>query len=129
MPLIIVAARNIKEANDNSSYKESYVVEDIGLQDFFFIYRNEFKHYYIYHKLNPAGISKVDKTEVVLIKEFAESVRYFIENKVDNNFELENRIIDQCNVSITKVKRYIARLLKVVDYAMKNNDDIFGLGD
>lgn len=45
MALVIVSAKSIKEANEksiNKKDKNSYIIEDKGLQDFFFEYKDNF---------------------------------------------------------------------------------------
>lgn len=128
MALVIVSAKNIKEAYEKSLYKkekEAYIVEDNELQDFFFFYKDSFKYYEYYYKLNPDGISKIDAAEVIYVKLFAENVMKFIEN----NNEIEDIIIDKFNVSKTKVRKYIEKLIKLSDFAIKNCDELIGLGD
>ena len=128
MALVIVSAKNIKEANEksiNKKDKKSYIIEDKGLQDFFFEYKDNFSYYDIYYKLEPCGTSKIDNSDIVYIKEFAESVMNFIET----NKELDNESIEKFNVSLSKVKRYIEKLIKLTQYAMIDSDNLIGLGD
>lgn len=128
MALIIVSAKNINEANEksiNKKDKKSYIIEDKGLQDFFFEYKDSFSYYDIYYKLEPYGTSKIDNSDIVYIKEFAESVMNFIVT----NTELENESIEKFNVSLSKVKRYIKKLIKLTQYAIINSDNLIGLGD
>lgn len=128
MALVIVSAKNIKEAYERSVYnkeKESYIIEDEGLQDFFFEYKDSLKHYDLYSKLEPYGTSEIDNSDVIYIKEFAESVMSFIE--INNN--LENKIIERFNVSIPRVNNFIKKLIELSQYAIINNDNLIGLGD
>ena len=128
MALLIVSAKNIKEANEksiNKKDKKSYIIEDKGLQDFFFEYKDSFSHYDTYYKLEPYGTSKIDNSEIVYIKEFAESVMNFIET----NKELDNESIEKFNVSLSKVKKYIKKLIKLTQYATIYSDNLIGLGD
>lgn len=128
MALVIVSAKNINEANEksiNKKDKKSYIIEDKGLQDFFFEYKDSFSYYDIYYKLEPYGTSKIDNSDIVYIKEFAESVMNFIET----NIELENESIEKFNVSLSKVKRYIKKLIKLTQYAIIYSDNLIGLGD
>ncbi|MDK8277079.1 MAG: hypothetical protein QP763_08525 [Peptoniphilus duerdenii] len=128
MALVIVSAKNINEANEksiNKKDKKSYIIEDKGLQDFFFEYKDSFSYYDIYYKLEPYGTSKIDNSDIVYIKEFAESVMNFIET----NTELENESIEKFNVSLSKVKRYIKKLIKLTQYAIIYSDNLIGLGD
>lgn len=128
MALVIVSAKNINEANEksiNKKDKKSYIIEDNGLQDFFFEYKDSFSYYDIYYKLEPYGTSKIDNSDIVYIKEFAESVMNFIET----NTELENESIEKFNVSLSKVKRYIKKLIKLTQYAIIYSDNLIGLGD
>ena len=128
MALVIVSAKNINEANEksiNKKDKKSYIIEDEGLQDFFFEYKDSFSYYDIYYKLEPYGTSKIDNSDIVYIKEFAESVMNFIET----NTELENESIEKFNVSLSKVKRYIKKLIKLTQYAVIYSDNLIGLGD
>ncbi|MCC2716916.1 hypothetical protein [Finegoldia magna] len=128
MALVIVSAKNINEANEksiNKKDKKSYIIEDKGLQDFFFEYKDSFSYYDIYYKLEPYGTSKIDNSDIVYIKEFAESVMNFIVT----NTELENESIEKFNVSLSKVKRYIKKLIKLTQYAIINSDNLIGLGD
>lgn len=128
MALVIVSAKNINEANEksiNKKDKKSYIIEDKGLQDFFFEYNDSFSYYDIYYKLEPYGTSKIDNSDIVYIKEFAESVMNFIET----NIELENESIEKFNVSLSKVKRYIKKLIKLTQYAIIYSDNLIGLGD
>ncbi|MBU5669291.1 hypothetical protein KQI68_05475 [Peptoniphilus sp. MSJ-1] len=128
MALVIVSAKNINEANEksiNKKDKKSYIIEDEGLQDFFFEYKDSFSYYDIYYKLEPYGTSKIDNSDIVYIKEFAESVMNFIET----NTELENESIEKFNVSLSKVKRYIKKLIKLTQYAIIYSDNLIGLGD
>ena len=70
MALVILSAKNIKEAYDKSVYrknKEAYIIEEKGLQDFFFEYKDSFIHYDKYYKLEPYGTSKIDKSELIYI--------------------------------------------------------------
>lgn len=130
--LIIVSAKNVEEAYKNivdKGKRFTYIFEERGLQDFFFEYRDSFKSYEKYWKLNPYGVSKVSKEDVFLIKEFAESVNEFIDEKISSNLELENRIIDRFNLSISKIRKYIKSLIKLCDHVIKNNDDLYGIGD
>ena len=96
-----------------------------GLQDFLFFYKDSFKYYEYYYKLNPDGISKIDASEVIYVKLFAENVMKFIE---DNN-EIENTITEKFNVSKSKVRKYIEKLIILSDFAIKNCDELIGLGD
>lgn len=128
MALVIVSAKNINEANEksiNKKDKKSYIIEDKGLQDFFFEYKDSFSYYDIYYKLEPYGTSKIDNSDIVYIKEFAESVMNFIET----NTELENESIEKFNVSLSKVKRYIKKLIELTQYAIIYSDNLIGLGD
>lgn len=128
MALVIVSAKNINEANEksiNKKDKKSYIIEDKGLQDFFFEYKDSFSYYDIYYKLEQYGTSKIDNSDIVYIKEFAESVMNFIET----NTELENESIEKFNVSLSKVKRYIKKLIKLTQYAIIYSDNLIGLGD
>lgn len=128
MALVIVSAKNINEANEksiNKKDKKSYIIEDEGLQDFFFEYKDSFSYYDIYYKLEPYGTSKIDNSDIVYIKKFAESVMNFIET----NTELENESIEKFNVSLSKVKRYIKKLIKLTQYAIIYSDNLIGLGD
>lgn len=128
MALIIVSAKDREDAYEKLiklKKKEAYVEEPKRFQNFIFDYRNELKCYEIYWKLNPYGISKIDNSEIKFIKEFLESVTRFLEE----NEKLENRIIDKYNLSFKKIRNYIGKLMKVLDHAEKNGDDIVGLGD
>ncbi len=128
MALIIVSAKDREDAYNKViklKKKEAYVEEPKGLQNFIFDYKNEFKFYEVYWKLNPYGISKIDNEEIKFIKIFAESVNRFLEE----NEKLENRIIEKYNLSMKKIRNYIDKLMKVLDLAEKNGDDIVGLGD
>lgn len=128
MALVIVSAKNINETNEksiNKKDKKSYIIEDKVLQDFFFEYKDSFSYYDIYYKLEPYGTSKIDNSDIVYIKEFAESVMNFIET----NTELENESIEKFNVSLSKVKRYIKKLIKLTQYAIIYSDNLIGLGD
>ena len=128
MALIIVSAKDREDAYNKViklKKKEAYVVEPKGLQDFIFDYKNEFECYEVYWKLNPDGISKIDNSEIKFIKEFLESVTVFLEE----NEKLENKIIEKYNLSMKKIRNYIDKLMKVLDLAEKNGDDIVGLGD
>ncbi len=128
MALIIVSAKDREDAYEKLiklKNKEAYVEEPKRLQDFIFYYRNELKFYENYLKLNPYGISKIDNREIKFIKEFLESLTRFLEE----NENLENKIIEKYNLSMAKIRKYIGKLMKVLDYAEKNGDDIIGLGD
>ena len=130
--LIIVSAKNVKEAYKNivdKGKRHIYIFEERGLQDFFFEYRNSFKYYDKYWEINPYGVSKVSNGDVFLIKEFAESVKEFVDKKISSNLELENRIIERFNLSISKIRKYIQSLIKLCDHAIKNNDELYGIGD
>lgn len=128
MALIIVSAKDREDAYNKViklKKKEAYVEEPKGLQDFIFDYKNEFEFYEVYWKLNPDGISKIYNEEIKFIKIFAESLSLFLEE----NEKLENRIIEKYNLSFKKIRNYIDKLMKVLDLAEKNGDDIVGLGD
>lgn len=128
MALIIVSAKDREDADNKVielKKKEAYVEEPKGIQNLFFDYKNEFEFYEVYWKLNPYGISKIDNEEIKFIKIFAESVNRFLEE----NEKLENRIIEKYNLSMKKIRNYIDKLMKVLDLAEKNCDDIVGLGD
>lgn len=128
MALIIVSAKDRKDAYEKLiklKNKEAYVEEPKGLQDFIFDYRNELECYETYGKLNPDGISKIDNEEIKFIKTFTGSVNRFLEE----NEELENKIIEKYNLSFKKIKNYIIKLKKVLDHAERNGDNIVGLGD
>lgn len=128
MALIIVSAKDREDADDKViklKNKEAYVEEPKRFQDFIFDYKNEFKFYEVYWKLNPDGISKIDNEEIKNIKEFLESLSLFLEE----NENLENKIIEKYNLSFKKIKNYIIKLKKVLDLADKNGDNILGLGD
>lgn len=105
--------------------KEAYVEEPKGLQDFIFDYKNEFEFCEVYWKLNPYGISKINNREIKFIENFLESLSLFLEE----NEKLENKIIEKYNLSMKKIRNYIDKLMKVLDIAEKNGDDIVGLGD
>lgn len=128
MTLIIVSAKDREDAYNKViklKKKEAYVEEPKGLQDFIFDYKNEFEFYEVYWKLNPDGISKIYNEEIKFIKIFAESLSLFLEE----NKKLENKIIEKYNLSITKIRKYIGKLMKVLDLAEKNGDNLIGLGD
>ena len=128
MALIIVSSKNREDAYNKViklKKKETYVEEPKGLQDFIFDYKNEFEFYEVYWKLNTDGISKIDNEEIKFIKIFAESVNRFLEE----NEKLENRIIEKYNLSMKKIRNYIDKLMKVLDLAEKNGDNLIGLGD
>lgn len=130
--LTIVSAKNLEEVYKNivdKGKRQTYIFEERGLQDFFFEYRDNFKSYEKYWELNPYGVSKVSSEDVFLIKEFAESVNEFVDEKISSKIELENRIIERFNLSISKIRKYICSLIKLCDHAIKNNDDLFGIGD
>lgn len=128
MALIIVSAKDREDAYNKViklKKKEAYVEEPKGLQDFIFDYKNEFEFYEVYWKLNPDGISKIYNEEIKFIKIFAESLSLFLEE----NEKLENRIIEKYNLSFKKIRNYIDKLMKVLDLAEKNGDNLIGLGD
>lgn len=128
MALIIVSAKDREDAYEKViklKNKEAYVEEPKRFQDFIFDYKNEFESYENYLKLNPEGISKIDNGEIKFIKEFLESLTRFLEE----NAKLENKIIEKYNLSMKKIRNYIGKLMKVLDYAEKNGDNIIGLGD
>ena len=126
--LTIVSAKDVKEAYKNSvidKKKESFVIEEKGLQDFFYYFRDKFKFYEIYHKFEPYGISIIENSEIMYLREFAESVELLI----DNNFDYENEVIQRFNLSKSKIKKYIMRFKMLLEYAKNNNDNLIGLGD
>lgn len=128
MALIIVSAKDREDAYYKViklKNKEAYAEEPKRFQDFIFDYKNEFKCYEVYLKLNPYGISKIDNSDIKFIKEFLESITRFLEE----NAKLENKIIEKYNLSMKKIRNYIGKLMKVLDYAEKNGDNIIGLGD
>lgn len=128
MALIIVSAKDREDAYEKViklKKKEAYVEEPKRFQDFIFDYKNEFEFYEIYWKLNLYGISKIDNREIKFIKEFLESLTRFLEE----NAKLENKIIDKYNLSFKKIRNYIGKLMKVLDFAEKNGDNLIGLGD
>ncbi len=128
MALIIVSAKDREDAYEKViklKNKEAYVEEPKRFQDFIFDYKNEFESYENYLKLNPEGISKIDNGEIKFIKEFLESLTRFLEE----NAKLENKIIEKYNLSMKKIRNYIGKLMKVLDFAEKNGDNLIGLGD
>lgn len=128
MALIIVSAKDREDAYYKViklKNKEAYAEEPKRFQDFIFDYKNEFEYYENYLELNLYGISKIDNGEIKFIKEFLESITRFLEE----NAKLENKIIEKYNLSMKKIRNYIGKLMKVLDYAEKNGDDIVGLGD
>lgn len=128
MALIIVSAKDREDAYYKFiklKNKEAYAEEPKRFQDFIFDYKNEFEYYENYLELNPDGISKVDNSEIKFIKEFLESLTRFLEE----NAKLENKIIDKYNLSMKKIRNYIDKLMKVLDFAEKNGDNLIGLGD
>lgn len=128
MALIIVSAKDREDAYEKFiklKNKEAYVEEPKRFQDFIFDYKNEFESYENYLKLNPEGISKIDNGEIKFIKEFLESLTRFLEE----NAKLENKIIEKYNLSMKKIRNYIGKLMKVLDFAEKNGDNLIGLGD
>lgn len=128
MALIIVSAKDREEAYEKViklKNKEAYAEEPKRFQDFIFDYKNEFEFYENYLELNLYGISKIDNREIKFIKEFLESITRFLEE----NAKLENKIIEKYNLSMKKIRNYIGKLMKVLDFAEKNGDDIVGLGD
>lgn len=128
MALIIVSAKDREDAYYKViklKNKEAYAEEPKRFQDFIFDYKNEFEFYENYLELNLYGISKIDNSEIKFIKIFTESVTRFLEE----NEKLENKIIDKYNLSFKKIRNYIGKLMKVLDFAEKNGDDIVGLGD
>lgn len=128
MALIIVSAKDREDADNKViklKKKEAYVEEPKGLQNFIFDYKNEFKFYEVYWKLNPYGISKINNREIKFIENFLESLSLFLEE----NENLENKIIEKYNLSMTKIRKYIVKLKKVLDLAEKNGDNLIGLGD
>ena len=128
MALIIVSAKDREDAYYKViklKNKEAYAEEPKRFQDFIFDYKNEFEWYENYLKLNLYGISKVDNFEIKFIKIFTESVTRFLEE----NAKLEYKIIEKYNLSMKKIRNYIGKLMKVLDFAEKNGDDLVGLGD
>ena len=128
MALIIVSAKDREDAYEKFiklKNKEAYAEEPKRFQDFIFDYKNEFEFYEVYWKLNLYGISKIDNREIKFIKEFLESLTLFLEE----NEKLENKIIEKYNLSMKKIRNYIGKLMKVLDFAEKNGDNIIGLGD
>ncbi|MBU5668406.1 hypothetical protein KQI68_00980 [Peptoniphilus sp. MSJ-1] len=125
--LYIVAAIDVEQANKvvTVKNKKSYVVEIKNFQDFAFKYRNKFKNYNIYYKLNPDGLSKIDNFEVEDLSEFADSVLNFL--KLNRN--KENMIINEFNLSFSKIRKYMDKLNSVCDYAVENQYNLIGLGD
>ena len=128
MALIIVSAKDREDADNKViklKKKEAYVEEPKGLQDFIFDTKNEFEFYEVYWKLNPYGISKINNREIKFIENFLESLSLFLEE----NENLENKIIGNYNLSFKKIRNYIDKLMKVLDLAEKNGDNLIGLGD
>lgn len=128
MALIIVSAKDREDAYEKFiklKNKEAYVEEPKRFQDFIFDYKNEFEFYENYMELNLYGISKIDNREIKFIKEFLESLTRFLEE----NAKLENKIIEKYNLSMAKIRNYIGKLKKVLDFAEKNGDNLIGLGD
>ena len=128
MALIIVSAKDREDAYEKFiklKNKEAYAEEPKRFQDFIFDYKNEFESYENYLELNPYGISKIDNGEIKFIKEFLESITRFLEE----NAKLENKIIEKYNLSMKKIRNYIGKLMKVLDFAEKNGDNLIGLGD
>lgn len=128
MALIIVSAKDREDAYYKViklKNKEAYAEEPKRFQDFIFDYKNEFEFYENYLELNLYGISKIDNREIKFIKEFLESLTRFLEE----NAKLENKIIDKYNLSMAKIRNYIGKLMKVLDFAEKNGDNLIGLGD
>lgn len=128
MALIIVSAKDREDAYEKFiklKNKEAYAEEPKRFQDFIFDYKNEFESYENYLELNPYGISKIDNGEIKFIKEFLESLTRFLEE----NEKLENKIIEKYNLSMKKIRNYIGKLMKILDFAEKNGDNIIGLGD
>ena len=128
MALIIVSAKDREDAYYKViklKNKEAYAEEPKRFQDFIFDYKNEFEFYENYMELNLYGISKIDNGEIKFIKEFLESLTRFLEE----NAKLENKIIEKYNLSMKKIRNYIGKLMKVLDFAEKNGDNLIGLGD
>lgn len=128
MALIIVSAKDREDAYYKViklKNKEAYAEEPKRFQDFIFDYKNEFEFYENYLELNLYGISKIDNREIKFIKEFLESLTLFLEE----NEKLENKIIEKYNLSMKKIRNYIGKLMKVLDFAEKNGDNLIGLGD
>ena len=128
MALIIVSAKDREDAYYKIiklKNKEAYAEEPKRFQDFIFDYKNEFEFYENYLELNLYGISKIDNREIKFIKEFLESITRFLEE----NAKLENKIIEKYNLSMKKIRNYIDKLMKVLDFAEKNGDNLIGLGD
>lgn len=128
MALVIVSAKDREDAYEKViklKNKEAYVEEPKRFQDFIFDYKNEFEFYENYLELNLYGISKIDNREIKFIKEFLESITRFLEE----NAKLENKIIEKYNLSMKKIRNYIGKLMKVLDFAEKNGDNLIGLGD
>lgn len=128
MALIIVSAKDREDAYEKFiklKNKEAYAEEPKRFQDFIFDYKNEFEFYENYLELNLYGISKIDNREIKFIKEFLESLTRFLEE----NEKLENKIIEKYNLSMKKIRNYIGKLMKVLDFAEKNGDNLIGLGD
>ena len=128
MALIIVSAKDREDAYYKViklKNKEAYAEEPKRFQDFIFDYKNEFEYYENYLELNLYGISKIDNREIKFIKEFLESLTLFLEE----NEKLENKIIEKYNLSMKKIRNYIGKLMKVLDFAEKNGDNLIGLGD
>ena len=113
MPLYIVASNTIEEAYDCSLHHkriEAYIMEDKGVQDFLFLCRNQLKRYTIYCKLNPDGVSKVEHSEIPYIQEFAKSVKEWMEHHP----HMENRMIEETNLSFSKMNRYMERFVALL---------------
>lgn len=118
MALIIVSAKDREDAYEKFiklKNKEAYAEEPKRFQDFIFDYKNEFECYGNYLKLNLYGISKIDNREIKFIKEFLESLTRFLEE----NAKLEYKIIEKYNLSMKKIRNYIGKLMKVLDFAEK----------
>lgn len=50
-------------------------------------------------------------------------------NFIEANKELDNESIGKFNVSLSKVKKYIIKLIKLTQYATIYSDNLIGLGD
>lgn len=128
MPLYILAAKTIEEAYERSLHqkrKEAYIIEEKGVQDFLFQYRDQLKQYDIYWQLNPYGVSKVECSDIPYIQVFAKSVKEWTEHHPN----MENRIIDEFNLSFPRINRYMERLIRLCGFALENKEGFIALGD
>lgn len=131
MPLVIVAAKNLKHAfsivefSPQEMVKEYILVENDGIQDFLFDHKEFFTNYDIYYKFDPYMDICLEKEDVQKIIVFAYSILEAISKKVIQ----KSKLIIKYHLTYKKINEFALGLIRISTLALEKQYTLVGLGD